>query len=247
MSGITLDDPAAYFAQLAAFESSHWWSAVLWQIAGYWLDASLKGRTGLHSLDVGCGAGLTLDRLAARPEIGSVIGLDPSPEALRYAQGRGHRVVEGSALELPFDPGSFDVVTCFDVIQHLPPDGAEVAAREIARVLRPGGTAIVRTNAGGREGCSIAGLRRVFSTEGLSVVQASHVNATGSLAQEIRGRLMPSRFRPHPEGGGLPAARTRQGTDRAMTWIGACEALLVGRLGWSLPMGHSVMLLATRA
>lgn len=242
MRTITLDDPAAYFERLAAFEASHWWSAALWRVAGHWLDVTLRGRSGLSALDVGCGAGLTLARLAERTEVARVVGIDPSAEALAYARRRGRGVVGASALSLPFEAGSFDALTCFDVIQHLPAAGIPRAATELARVLRPGGVAVVRTNAG-RGGVDVGRLRATFVAEGLRVARSSRVNLVGSVAQEIRGRLRPGRHRRHPGGGGLPAIGERGIGDRAMRLVGRAEAFAVGRLGWDLPFGHSAMLL----
>ena len=83
----TIHDPA-YFARLAEVEFVHWWSAGMWRIAAHWLDRRLRGRSGLRALDVGCGTGGPLVRLADRPEIADVIGLDPSPSALGLARRR---------------------------------------------------------------------------------------------------------------------------------------------------------------
>lgn len=244
MGAITLDEPGAYFDRLAAFEADHWWSTALWRIADGWIDAMARGCRSLDALDVGCGAGLTLARLAARTDLRRVIGVEPSREAIRHARRRGDfGLVTGSALNLPFRSGSFDVVTCLDVIQHLPAEGSRLATSEIARVLRPGGIAIVRSNA---ERDSIQGLKRVFDNEPLRVLHATHVNLVGSLFQEVRGRLRPAKFRPHPSGGGLPPERHRGWIDRAMAVVGIVEASLVGRLRVRLPFGHSVMLLASK-
>jgi SAM-dependent methyltransferase len=246
LSPITLEDPAAYFDRLAAFEATHWWSAALWQIADYWLDATVRGRSGLHAIDVGCGAGLTLDRLARRREVGHVVGVDPSPEALRYASRRGNPVVEGSALDLPFEAESFHIATCLDVVQHLPSDGIATAARELARVLKTGGVAIIRSNAGGNGGIRPSELRATLEAAGLRVIRSSRVNAFGSLVQEVRGRIRPTRHRPHPSGGGLPGPGIGGMSRRVMATVGQAEAFAVGRLGWRLPFGHSAMFLAIR-
>jgi SAM-dependent methyltransferase len=242
---ITLDEPEAYFNRLAAFEATHWWSSATWRVAEHWLRAELRGRSGLDAIDVGCGAGLTLQRLAARREVGRVIGIDPSPEALRHARQNGHRVVEASATDLPFGADSFDVATCLDVIQHLPEGGIASATRELARVLRPGGLAIVRTNAG-RGGVDLGELCSTLEAHRIRICQASRVNFAGSLAQEIGGRLRPSRYRHHPRGGGLPGPHRRGVTDPIMATLGRAEAFVVGRLGWTLPFGHSAMVLARR-
>ena len=89
---------------------------------------------------MGCGdgrtAGTVLDGLAA-----SYTGVDVSTAAVREAESLGldARVVADPA-DLPFPDGSFDVVTCLEVLEHLA--SPLEAAAEIRRVLRPGGRLI---------------------------------------------------------------------------------------------------------
>jgi len=98
-------------------------------------------------LDVGCGGGhLALD-IAARRAGARVTGLDLSAEqvarAAARAKARGLAVqfVQGSALDLPFDSGSFDVVTSVASIKHWPDQARGL--RECVRVLRAGGRLVV--------------------------------------------------------------------------------------------------------
>ena len=242
---ITLDDPTAYFERLADFEADHWWSTALWRIAARWIDA--EGGAGRVAIDVGCGAGMTLARLAARPGIASVIGVDPIGAALIRARSHGHQVASASALALPFPSEAFELATCLDVFQHLPPEGDRVAAGEIARVLRPGGIAILRTNCGGKSAYRLGDLRATLEPGGLRVERATRVNFVGSMAQVVRGRLRPGRVRSHPEGGGLPGPATggKIGS-RVMAAVGRAEAFIVAGLGWDLPYGHSAMVLARK-
>jgi ubiquinone/menaquinone biosynthesis C-methylase UbiE len=96
------------------------------------IEPLVRGR---DVLEVGCGTGLILEklaRLARRAE-----GVDLSPGMLALAQGRGLSVREGSATELPFPDASFDVVVSFKVLAHVP--DIERALSEMARVCRPGG------------------------------------------------------------------------------------------------------------
>jgi ubiquinone/menaquinone biosynthesis C-methylase UbiE len=86
-------------------------------------------------LEVGCGTGLILSRLA--PYASRAYGLDLSPKMLRGARDRKLEVVLGSATHLPFANDSFDLVCSFKVLAHVP-DIAR-ALSEIARVTRPGG------------------------------------------------------------------------------------------------------------
>lgn len=90
---------------------------------------------GAEVLEVGCGTGLILRRLA--PLARRVAGVDLSAEMLRQARERVPTVVQGSALALPFADRSFDVAVSFKVLAHIPDIRAVVA--EMARVVRPGG------------------------------------------------------------------------------------------------------------
>ena len=94
---------------------------------------------GKRLLEVGCGTGLVLARLA--PHAAEAVGVDLSPGMLARARGRGLTVLEGSATALPFADASFDVVCSFKVLAHVPQ--IEAALAEVARVLRPSGTAIL--------------------------------------------------------------------------------------------------------
>lgn len=104
-----------------------------------WLKKELKQSGPLHILDVGCGAGLLSNPLSLQGHI--VTGLDQAAEALETAKqrdstGRVNYVV-GQAENLPFTSQSFDVVCCFDVLEHVEAPALVIA--ESARVLRPGG------------------------------------------------------------------------------------------------------------
>jgi ubiquinone/menaquinone biosynthesis C-methylase UbiE len=103
--------------------------------------AAIVGRyaAGKQVLEVGCGTGLILQRVAATA--GSATGVDLSPGMLRAARARGLEVVEGSATDLPFADASFDVAYSFKVLAHIPDwDGC---MRELVRVTRPGGHIVI--------------------------------------------------------------------------------------------------------
>jgi ubiquinone/menaquinone biosynthesis C-methylase UbiE len=89
-------------------------------------------------LEVGCGTGLILEKLAGYAKRAE--GVDLSPGMLALARERGLSVREGSATELPFDDDSFDAVVSFKVLAHVPE--IERALSEMARVCRPGGHVI---------------------------------------------------------------------------------------------------------
>lgn len=117
-------------------------------------------RPGEAVLDVGCGTG-TLAILAARQvgQAGAVIGVDASPEMVARAERKAARrgvsatFLVGAAQHLPFPDGHFDVVTTTLVLHHLPRSGRQQLAREIGRVLKPGGRVLaVDFGAGGHSG-----------------------------------------------------------------------------------------------
>jgi ubiquinone/menaquinone biosynthesis C-methylase UbiE len=86
-------------------------------------------------LEVGCGTGLILHRVARFAR--SAVGIDLSGGMLVKAQQRGLRVAQASATALPIATASVDVAYSFKVLAHIP--DIQGAMREMARVVRPGG------------------------------------------------------------------------------------------------------------
>ncbi len=87
--------------------------------------------------DAGCGEGFVHNHLAARLGAGvTYTGLDRSPEALAEGRDRGSpaSLLRGSLLELPVTGGSFDLVVCTEVLEHLAQP--EQALDELCRVTR---------------------------------------------------------------------------------------------------------------
>lgn len=101
---------------------------------------------GIRLLDVGVGYGHFLRLLETEAGMRDLHGMDPFPRSIEIASAQtGARIVRGDITDpdWPFDPASFDAVTCFDVVEHLAEPGAFF--RQAARYLRPGGIAIVST------------------------------------------------------------------------------------------------------
>jgi SAM-dependent methyltransferase len=99
-------------------------------------------------LDAGCGSGQTMSWFIENHPRWSTVGIDVASDGLDVARSAGLSVQQASVLDLPFADHSLDVVITLDVLQHLPLDGGVSAAlAEFARVLRRGGTLLVRTNA----------------------------------------------------------------------------------------------------
>lgn len=123
----------------------------------------LVDRAGLKAdarvLDVGCGRGLLLIEAAKRLKDGRAVGLDiwntedlsgnraDATEANAKVEGLADRVelVDGNAMRMPFGDGSFDAVLSSLCLHNLyKPEERAAALAEIARVLKPGGLALIQ-------------------------------------------------------------------------------------------------------
>lgn len=146
-------DPAELqkFASLA----HRWWDATsefkpLHDINPLRLDyidriAGLKGK---RVLDVGCGGGILSESMFARGA--DVTGIDLGEKALKVAQL--HQLESGARVDYRLisvetlaqeQPGSFDVVTCMEMLEHVPDPSAVIQA--CARLVKPGGRVFLST------------------------------------------------------------------------------------------------------
>ena len=149
--------PAVDSGEIAKFEqlAARWWDPEgefkpLHRIQPLRLDyiRSVVDLTGKRALDVGCGGGLLSEGLA---ESGAeVTGLEPGEGAV--AAARAHLRVSGLDIDyrqadlgdfLAENPEPFDVITCMEVLEHVPDPGELL--RQCADLLRPGGLLFVAT------------------------------------------------------------------------------------------------------
>jgi ubiquinone/menaquinone biosynthesis C-methylase UbiE len=113
-----------------------------------WALAAAEVRRGEVCLDLGSGTGVMTRRLAELigPE-GQALGIEPNDVLRAVAEQRGATAGStaefraGLATEIPLPDASVDVVWCERVLQHVPDAAAAIV--EIARVLRPGGRALL--------------------------------------------------------------------------------------------------------
>ncbi|MFS2033787.1 bifunctional 2-polyprenyl-6-hydroxyphenol methylase/3-demethylubiquinol 3-O-methyltransferase UbiG [Polaromonas sp. CT11-55] len=107
-----------------------------------WIDGQVPLK-GLRVLDVGCGGGILADSMARKGA--EVLGIDLATKALKVAQlhaleaqteGVQYREISAEALAAE-QPGSFDVVTCMEMLEHVPDPSSIVQA--CAALVKPGG------------------------------------------------------------------------------------------------------------
>lgn len=132
--------PPEYFA--AQIRKSD--GKIAWQYGRIFALAGVHDVRGLRVVDIGCGAGPGLRYLAARGAI--VVGLDHSRYALETAlqlSPASSVVLNDSALGLPCQDGSADLLLLSELVEHI--SGVGPLLGECFRILRPGGRIIVTT------------------------------------------------------------------------------------------------------
>ncbi len=146
-------------AELSRFSAMahHWWDPTselfgplhaLNPLRLQWVERIAAGLTGKRALDVGCGGGILSEAMAERGA--QVLGIDLAERPLSVAKlhklesgaSVDYRLVSVEALAIEM-PGAFDVVTCMEMLEHVPDPAPIVAA--CGRLLRPGGFAAFST------------------------------------------------------------------------------------------------------
>ena len=119
-------------------EATHFWFQGFRSFVAPVLHDVAGGRRGLRLIDCGCGTG---NNLALLRPYGSVFGFDLTSGGVTQAALTGRPVVRADVTRIPIASSSIDVVTSFDVLQSVPADAD--AVREMARIVKPGGTVIL--------------------------------------------------------------------------------------------------------
>jgi ubiquinone/menaquinone biosynthesis C-methylase UbiE len=238
-----------YHARIRAVEEDHWWHRGMRSLSAALLEDRLRRRDQVL-LDAGCGTGGFLRWALELPAFGAGAGIDVSPEGIELARRQvpGADLRVGSVTSLPYADASFDVAVCNDVLQHLGEHQAPAALRELRRVLRPGGTLLVRTR-GVREvhadwhAYDRARLRAALYCAGLAPSVVTYANLVGSALSEL-GRRAPRKLE-RREAHGIPK---RVSGRRAVvgTLLLEGEAFLLRRTRLSIPFGHTVLARAER-
>ncbi|UGS37863.1 class I SAM-dependent methyltransferase [Capillimicrobium parvum] len=236
-----------FYAEYFEIEDRHWWFLGRRRIILSELARALAPAPGgtRRLLDVGCGTGTMVRELG---RFGRAEGLDADPQAVAFCAKRGLTSVarlEGGRL--PHEDASLDVVSAFDVLEHLDDDAGMAA--EMRRVLRPGGTAIVTVPAyrwmwGPQDEISHHRRRYVrrelvalLRGAGLDVRRATYFNTL------LFGPIAAVRVLRRDRGGGELRSDFELGSPRMNRLLagafGSEEALL--RRGVSFPFGVSIL------
>ena len=169
-------------------EQSHWWYTGRRKILTSFVEDICRRVTDRRPriLDVGCGTGANLLMLS---KYGDAEGVDVSEDALAFCRERGLENVKlGAAEALPYDDGTFDLVTALDVVEHLDDDLAGL--REMRRVLRPGGRVLLFVPtfmflwglqddvSNHRRRYRLPELRRVLEQAGFEIERTTYANIT---------------------------------------------------------------------
>ncbi len=113
-----------------------------------WIDRIVGGLAGKSVLDVGCGGGILSEAMAGKGA--KVLGIDLGEKALGVA--KLHKLESGAAVDYRLiaaealageAPAAFDVVTCMELLEHVPEPASTVAA--CAALVRPGGLVVFST------------------------------------------------------------------------------------------------------
>lgn len=232
------------------FEVDHWWfrarrDLIRLQVAKAAAEQGFPQKR-LRLLDFGCGTGFNLTLLS---EFGDVSGADrfrPEHEAFRLEHSFPMLDVE---RDLPANRGQFDVVTAFDVLEHLDDDVAGL--RQLSDLLKPNGAVVLTVPAyqwlwGGediisehRRRYTRTGLERCCAAAGLEVAFASYFNLSilPAVTSVIWGRrlLMPSA---EPQSSlSMPASWLNE----ALYRLTSSEASIVGNETLRMPAGASII------
>ena len=131
---------AATYAVEAVIEQNHWWFAVRRELFAREIRA-IGLTPEARVLDIGTSTGTNL-RMLRDLGFSRVSGLDSSEEAIRFCAAKGFgQVRQGDVRAMPFDAASFELVLATDIVEHVEDDATALA--EIARVLAPGGIALI--------------------------------------------------------------------------------------------------------
>lgn len=241
----------ALYEEHARLEQDHWWFVGRRAIVSAVLERHLPAAAGRRILDVGCGTGGMLPMLS---RFGTVSGLEHEPLAVDHC----HATFPSFPVELGGIPdqvptnGALDVVTAFDVIEHIDDDHA--AAASLRDAVRRGGAVVVTVPAlqalwsdhdvvnGHKRRYDRSGLAALLRGADLELAHLSYFNT--ALLSAVAAARLAQRVRRSPGRPESDFSMPAESTNRMLTWVFSSESRVVA--GRGLPLGVSLIAVARR-
>lgn len=244
----------AEFANIAAAEQRFWWYRGMNRILFRFLDPLAAQRSYSRALEAGCGTGY-LSKVLGERYGWRMFPVDLGWEGLDYARGmKVERPVQADIALLPFRDSAFDLLVSMDVVVHFPRGEEDRPFAEFARVLAPGGTAVIRVSAldalrsrhsqfaHERQRFTRTRLKELARRHGLTVQRCTYLNSL----------LLPVSFAKFRIWEPLTSQPPASGVQAVPGWLDTLlfaplvlESSILGA-GVNFPLGQSLMLIAEK-
>lgn len=247
-----------FYKEYYKLERSHWWfTARLNILETLFVNRILKKRKNLDILNTGVATGATTTMLE---QYGAVTSLEYDKDCCEFLdEVVGIKAINASLTELPFESNSFDVVSAFDVIEHI--DDHVLAVQEIKRVLKPNGTIYLTVPAFNflwsnhdvinhhYRRYTKKELITILEKEGFKIDYGSYFNFflfLPILAVRMLFKIIPRKKNEGQTGSDGEILQSNGFVNKVLHWLFNKELIFLNR-GIRLPFGVSVLVIGTKS